>query len=128
MTTAIAFPFFWLIVSIYSTTGQGFTDARKKKTIQQYKKLVRKEERKEGHLRTHPASSNRGELPIGGEDAHNTSRRVEKGKQNKHRDMLVTPLFQHFDIFFVAIFLGYLLLSIIKLSKVSELTNQYWLL
>ena len=83
----------------FSTTGQGFTDARKKKAIQQYKKLVRKEQRRKGDLRAHSAGSNRGEHPGGGKDAQHTSQQVEKRKHSHHKDTLVPLLFPCFVLF-----------------------------
>ena len=89
-----------LIVLIFSTTGQGFTDARKKKAIQQYKKLVRKEQRRKGDLRAQPTGSNRGEHPAGGEDAQHTSQQVEKRKHSQqNKDTLVLLLFLCFLLF-----------------------------
>ena len=35
----------WYVIKLVSFTGGGFTDARKKKTINSYKKLLRKEKR-----------------------------------------------------------------------------------
>ena len=79
-----------LIVFIFSTTGQGFTDTRKKRAIQQYKKLVRKEQRRKGDLHAHSA---------GGKDAQHTSQQVEKRKHNQHKDTLVPLLFPCFLLF-----------------------------
>ena len=90
----------FLIVKIYSTAGQGFTESRKRKTIQQYKKLVRKEQRTKGDVRAHSAGSNRGEHPTGDEDAKRTRQDADKRKQSNHKDMLVPFFISTFPSFY----------------------------